>query len=56
VKPGLTGLWQISGRSEISFDRMVNMDLAYSRSQSVFTDLAIIALTFRAVISGRGAH
>lgn len=56
VKPGLTGLWQISGRSEISFDRMINMDLAYARSRSLVTDLAIISLTFRAIISGKGAH
>lgn len=56
VKPGLTGLWQVSGRAEISFDRMVNMDLAYAKSRTVFSDLALIALTFRAVLTGRGAY
>ena len=56
TKPGLTGLWQISGRAEVSFDKMINMDLATVKSRTIFTDLAIIALTFRAVISGRGAY
>ena len=56
VKPGLTGLWQVSGRAEVSFDRMVNMDLAYARSQSIVSDIVLIALTFRAVLTGRGAY
>ena len=56
AKPGLTGLWQVSGRAEIGFDRMVDMDTAYVRSRSLVLDIAIIALTFRAVVSGRGAY
>lgn len=56
VKPGITGLWQVSGRAEIGFDKMVDMDLAYVRSRSVLLDVALIALTFRAVLSGRGAY
>jgi exopolysaccharide biosynthesis WecB/TagA/CpsF family protein len=56
IKPGLTGLWQVSGRAEISFDRMVNMDLAYAKSRTIFSDIAMIALTFRAVLTGRGAY
>jgi exopolysaccharide biosynthesis WecB/TagA/CpsF family protein len=56
AKPGLTGLWQVSGRAEISFDRMVNMDLAYAKSRTIFSDIAMIALTFRAVLAGRGAY
>jgi exopolysaccharide biosynthesis WecB/TagA/CpsF family protein len=56
VKPGLTGLWQVSGRADIGFDKMVDMDVAYARSRSVLLDLILIALTFRAVISGRGAY
>lgn len=56
VKPGLTGLWQVSGRAEISFERMINMDLAYAKSRTVFSDIALIALTFRAVLTGRGAY
>ena len=56
VKPGITGVWQVSGRAEIGFDRMVDMDLAYASSRTVLLDLVLIAMTFRAVISGRGAH
>ena len=56
VKPGLTGLWQVSGRAEIGFERMVDMDLAYARSRSLLLDVLLIALTFRAVVSGRGAY
>jgi lipopolysaccharide/colanic/teichoic acid biosynthesis glycosyltransferase len=56
VKPGLTGPWQVSGRAEVSFNRMVNMDLAYARTQTLLTDLVMIMLTFRAVLSGRGAY
>jgi exopolysaccharide biosynthesis WecB/TagA/CpsF family protein len=56
IKPGLTGLWQVSGRAEVSFERMINMDLAYAKSRTIFTDIALIALTFRAVLTGRGAY
>ncbi|WP_314733278.1 WecB/TagA/CpsF family glycosyltransferase [Afifella sp. JA880] len=55
-KPGLTGLWQVSGRAEIGFNKMIHMDSAYVRSRSVFLDIALIALTFRAVFTGRGAY
>ena len=54
--PGLTGVWQVSGRADIGFDRMVEMDIAYSRSVSLMLDLMLLALTFRAVLSGRGAY
>ncbi len=54
--PGLTGLWQVSGRADIDFDRMVEMDIAYARSKSLPLDLMLLALTFRAVVSGRGAY
>ena len=56
VKPGLTGPWQVSGRAEVSFDRMVNMDLAYAKTRTVFSDIALILMTFRAVFSGKGAY
>ncbi|MGH1354814.1 MAG: WecB/TagA/CpsF family glycosyltransferase [Thalassovita sp.] len=56
VKPGLTGLWQVSGRADIGFEKMVDMDVAYARSRSVLLDLMLIALTFRVVLSGRGAY
>ncbi|WP_201777016.1 WecB/TagA/CpsF family glycosyltransferase [Martelella endophytica] len=56
AKPGITGLWQVSGRAEIGFERMLHMDNAYIRSRSIVLDLTIIALTVRAVFSGRGAY
>ncbi len=54
-QPGLAGLWQVSGRAEIGFSKMVHMDTAYVRSRSILLDCAIIALTLRAVVTGRGA-
>ncbi|KAA2314351.1 WecB/TagA/CpsF family glycosyltransferase [Pseudooceanicola sediminis] len=56
VNPGLTGIWQVSGRAEIGFDRMVDMDLAYADARSTLLDLVIMAMTFRAVVGGRGAY
>jgi lipopolysaccharide/colanic/teichoic acid biosynthesis glycosyltransferase len=56
VKPGITGLWQVSGRADIGFDKMIDMDLSYARSRSMLLDLMLIGLTFRAVVSGRGAY
>ena len=54
--PGITGIWQVSGRAEVGFDRMVAMDVAYIRSKSIFLDLFLISLTARAVFGGRGAY
>ncbi|SMR72749.1 polymer biosynthesis protein, WecB/TagA/CpsF family [Aliiroseovarius halocynthiae] len=56
VKPGITGIWQVSGRADIGFDKMIDMDLAYTRSHSILLDIILICLTFRAVITGRGAY
>ena len=56
VRPGLTGLWQVSGRAEISFERMIEMDIAHARARSILLDLLVIALTFRALWTGRGAY
>jgi exopolysaccharide biosynthesis polyprenyl glycosylphosphotransferase len=55
AKPGITGLWQVSGRSRVRFDEMVRLDLRYAAEQSIWLDLSIIARTPRAVFSGRGA-
>jgi lipopolysaccharide/colanic/teichoic acid biosynthesis glycosyltransferase len=55
AKPGLTGLWQVTGRSRTTFDEMVRLDLQYARSTSVWTDIKILLATPRAVISGKGA-
>lgn len=54
--PGITGIWQVSGRAEVSFDRMIEMDVAYLRSKSMSLDLMLLALTARAVFSGKGAY
>jgi lipopolysaccharide/colanic/teichoic acid biosynthesis glycosyltransferase len=56
VLPGITGQWQVSGRAEIGFDEMVEMDLAYAADGRLITDLALLTRTFRAVITGRGAY
>jgi lipopolysaccharide/colanic/teichoic acid biosynthesis glycosyltransferase len=56
VKPGLTCLWQVSGRSEIGFAEWVRMDLWYVRNQSLWTDLKLMLRTPAAVILGRGAY
>jgi lipopolysaccharide/colanic/teichoic acid biosynthesis glycosyltransferase len=53
--PGLTGLWQAKGRSNVTFDEMVRMDIEYVRNQSLWLDLKILLLTIPAVLSGRGA-
>lgn len=55
VKPGVTGLWQVTGRSRTCFDDMVRLDLRYSRSWSIWLDLRILLATPRAVFMGDGA-
>ena len=56
VKPGLTGLWQISGRSNLTWDETVRLDLYYVDNWSVPMDMAIVAKTFFTVIRGEGAY
>ena len=56
VKPGITGVWQVSGRAAIGFDQMVEMDLSYASSRTLLLDLVLILRTFGAVASGRGAY
>ena len=56
VKPGLTCLWQVSGRSEIGFTQWVRMDLWYIDRQSLWLDLVLLAKTPLSVLSGRGAY
>lgn len=55
AKPGITGLWQVAGRSRTNFDDMVRLDLQYVQNQSAWTDIKILLATPRAVISGKGA-
>ena len=56
AKPGLTGLWQVTGRSRTTFDEMVRLDLRYAGRRSLWADLKILLATPRAVITGKGAH
>ncbi len=56
VKPGITGLWQVRGRSSVKFDEMVRLDLEYAKTKSLLLDLKILLQTPRAVISGSGAY
>jgi exopolysaccharide biosynthesis polyprenyl glycosylphosphotransferase len=55
VLPGITGLWQVSGRAELSFDDLVRLDFLYLERWSVFLDLTILVKTIPAVLSRRGA-
>jgi lipopolysaccharide/colanic/teichoic acid biosynthesis glycosyltransferase len=52
ARPGLTGLWQVKGRSRTTFDEMVRMDLTYARTRSLWTDLRILAATPLAMLKG----
>jgi lipopolysaccharide/colanic/teichoic acid biosynthesis glycosyltransferase len=54
--PGMTGLWQVQGRSRVSFDRMVQMDLEYIQKQSFWYDVKLLLLTIPAVLSRKGAY
>jgi exopolysaccharide biosynthesis polyprenyl glycosylphosphotransferase len=56
AKPGITGLWQVHGRSKTTFDEMVRLDLQYSKTWSPLLDLKILLQTPRAVFSGDGAY
>ena len=56
VKPGLTCLWQVQGRSDVSFETLMSLDMQYIRSQSAWKDLVIIIKTIPAVLFGRGAY
>jgi lipopolysaccharide/colanic/teichoic acid biosynthesis glycosyltransferase len=54
--PGVTGLWQVKGRSRVSFEEAISMDIEYVRTQSLWLDLKILFLTIPAVLLGRGAE
>jgi lipopolysaccharide/colanic/teichoic acid biosynthesis glycosyltransferase len=55
ARPGITGLWQVSGRSRVQFDDMVRMDLRYASTWSLWLDIKILIRTPQAVLSGNGA-
>jgi len=56
VKPGITGLWQVNGRSRLEFDDMVRLDLQYAKTWSFWLDIKILLQTPRAIFSGEGAY
>ena len=55
VKPGITGYWQVSGRSEVKFDKRIEMDAYYARKKSIMFDILILLKTPWAMLSGKGA-
>lgn len=55
VKPGITGFWQVTGRSNINFDKRIEMDAEYAGNKNLWTDILIILKTPFAMISGKGA-
>ncbi|MCG2768122.1 MAG: sugar transferase [Chloroflexota bacterium] len=56
VAPGITGLWQTSGRSDLAFDEMASLDIQYADTRSAWLDLAILLRTIPAVLSAKGAE
>lgn len=56
VKPGITGYWQVRGRSDLTFDEMVDLDLLYIKERSIKNDLWLIAKTIKVVLVGDGAY
>jgi lipopolysaccharide/colanic/teichoic acid biosynthesis glycosyltransferase len=56
VLPGMTGLWQISGRSHLSFDDLVRLDFYYLENWSIWLDISILVRTLPAVLARRGAY
>jgi lipopolysaccharide/colanic/teichoic acid biosynthesis glycosyltransferase len=56
VRPGLTGLWQVSGRNEVSYEARVRLDALYARRKSTLYDLAICLRTVPAVLGSRGVY
>lgn len=55
IKPGVTGPWQVSGRSEINFDKRIEMDAGYAKKRSILYDLLMIIKTPLAMVTGKGA-
>ena len=56
IKPGITGLWQVSGRSDLSWDDSVRLDLRYVENWSIATDLQIMWRTAKVIVSPKGAY
>jgi lipopolysaccharide/colanic/teichoic acid biosynthesis glycosyltransferase len=56
AKPGLTGIWQVSGRKDTSWEERMTFDIKYVQEWSIGLDLILIARTFKAIIGGKGAY
>ena len=57
VKPGITGLWQVSGRSDLSYDERIRLDMYYVRNYNIWLDMQILFIqTLPAVVRSRGAY
>lgn len=56
VPPGITGLWQVSGRADIGFEKMIELDLEYIRRTSIYFDALILLRTIGVVLTGKGAY
>jgi len=56
LKPGITGLWQVEGRSRTTFDEMVRMDIRYAKARNFWLDLRIMLQTPAVMLTGRGAR
>ena len=55
VRPGMTGLWQVSGRSRLTYEEMVQLDIEYARNRSLWLNVRILFRTIPAVLFARGA-
>jgi len=56
VKPGLTCIWQVCGRSDVSFDEWMRMDIEYIETRTLLLDIKLLLKTIPAVLGGRGAY
>jgi len=56
AQPGMTGLWQVSGRNELSFDQRLHLDEYYVRNWSLWMDIVVVARTVNSVLRGWGAY
>jgi lipopolysaccharide/colanic/teichoic acid biosynthesis glycosyltransferase len=56
IQPGITGLWQVSGRSDVSYEERVRLDMHYIRNWTIWLDLQLLLQTIPAVLKGRGAY
>ncbi len=56
VAPGMTGLWQVSGRSELPWDERIHLDLYYIENWSMWLDFSVLWKTLRAIIRSKGAY